>query len=126
MHVTAAVVACVLLVALGAVQLAVALGAPWGRFVWGGQHDGILPRHLRISSAVVIGVYVVFAVLLLDRAGVVDLLPEGFSRVAAWVLCGYLALGTVQNGISRSRPERLVMTPTTLALAVCALLVALA
>jgi hypothetical protein len=38
--------------------------------------------------------------------------------VTAWVLAAYFALGVVMNGISRSLPERLTMTPTALTLAV--------
>lgn len=43
----------------------------------------------------------------------------------AVVLVGYFALGIVVNGISRSLPERLVMTPVVTVLAVCCLVVAL-
>lgn len=125
MHTVAAVTACVLLALLGVFQLALALGAPWGRFAWGGQHERELPGRLRLGSAISIVLYAFFAVVLLDRAELVDVLPDAFSRVAAWVLFGYLALGVVMNGISRSRHERAVMTPVTLVLAVCALVVAL-
>lgn len=116
--------ACVVLAALAAFQLALALGAPWGRFAWGGQHERELPRPLRIGSAVSIALYALFAVLVLDRAGLVDVLPDAVSRVGTWVFVGYLALGVVMNGISRSRSERLVMTPTVVVLLVCAVVVA--
>ncbi len=42
-----------------------------------------------------------------------------------WVLTGYFTLGIVLNGISRSKPERNVMTPVSLLLAVLCLIVAL-
>ena len=112
------------LAALAAFQLALALGAPWGRFAWGGQHERELPRALRIASAASIALYALFAVLLLDRAALVDVLPDGVSSIGTWVLVGYLALGVVMNGISRSRSERLVMTPTVVVLLVCAVVVA--
>jgi hypothetical protein len=124
-HTLAAVVPCVVLAVLVVSQLALALGAPLGRFAWGGQHKRELPAQLRIGSAVSIIVYALFGVVLLDRAGLADILPDTVSRVAAWVLFAYFGLGVVLNGISRSRPERLAMTPTTLVLAVCTLLVAL-
>lgn len=117
--------ACVVLAALAAFQAALALGAPWGRFAWGGQHERELPRSLRIGSAASIALYGAFAVLLLDRAGLVEALPDTVSRVGTWVLVGYLALGVVMNGISRSRSERLVMTPTVVVLLACAVVVAL-
>ncbi|WP_100813256.1 hypothetical protein [Microbacterium lacus] len=41
----------VVLVGLAAFQLALALGAPWGHFAWGGQHR-VLPTGVRIGSVV--------------------------------------------------------------------------
>jgi hypothetical protein len=44
--------------------------------------------------------------------------------VSMWVLTAYFALGVLMNGISRSRPERLIMTPTALVLAALYLILA--
>lgn len=41
------------------------------------------------------------------------------------MLVGYFALGILMNAISRSLPERLVMTPVVFVLAVCCLIIAL-
>jgi hypothetical protein len=124
-HTAAAVLTCVILGLLVVFQLCLALGAPWGRLAWGGAHDGRLPRNLRVGSVVAIGLYVVFAAVLLDRAGVLDVVPwDRVVRVGSWLLVGYFGLGVVMNAISRSKAERAVMTPTTLVLAVCTALVA--
>jgi hypothetical protein len=124
-HTAAALLACVVLGALVVFQGCLALGAPWGRLAWGGRHEGRLPGSLRVGSLVSIALDALFAVLLLDRAGLVDVVAsDAVVRVAAWVLAGYLALGVVLNGISRSPAERAVMTPTALVLAVCAAVVA--
>lgn len=120
-----AAIAVALLSLIAVFQLALALGAPWGRFAWGGQHDRELPARLRVSSAFSIVLYAAFALVLLDRAGAVDLLPGSWSRVGTWVLLAFLSLGVVMNAASRSRHERAVMTPIALSLAVCTLLVAL-
>jgi hypothetical protein len=121
---SAAVVGVAVLGALAVFQAALVAGAPLGRFAWGGQHD-VLPRGLRIGSAVSIALYASFAVLMLQMAGATALLADGFVDVAIWVLTGYFALGIVLNAISRSRPERLVMTPTVLLLAAVCLVLAL-
>jgi preprotein translocase subunit SecG len=42
-----------------------------------------------------------------------------------WVMTAYFVLGVIMNGISRSKPERLIMTPTTAALAALYLVLAL-
>jgi hypothetical protein len=119
-----AVLACVLLAGLAVMQVGLAAGAPWGRLAWGGQHE-VLPRQLRISSAVSVVVYAAMTLLILDAARLVDVLSEGFADVAIWVLTAYFALGVPLNAISRGRIERAVMTPVVLLLAVCCLVVAL-
>jgi hypothetical protein len=120
----AAILAAAILAALAVFQLALAAGAPLGRFAWGGSHV-VLPRHLRVASAVSIVLYAVFALVLLDRAGLVEILSENASRIAAWVLAAYFALGIVMNAISRSRSERIVMTPVVALLAVLSAIVAI-
>ncbi len=120
-----AAVGVALLAALAAFQLALIAGAPLGRFAWGGQH-AVLPTRLRVGSAVSVLLYAVFVLLLLQAAGAVTVLPTRVGEVGLWVLTGYLVLGVALNAISRSRPERLVMTPVALALAVVCLVLALA
>lgn len=120
----AAIVLCVILAALAVFQLALALGAPIGRFAWGGQHR-VLPTRLRIGSAISIVIYAVIAVIALDRTGVVDVVSDVVSTVGMWVVFAYFVIGIPMNAISRSRPERYMMTPVVTVLAVLSLIVAL-
>lgn len=121
----AAIAFCILLGLLVCFQLALVAGAPWGRFAWGGQHEGALPARLRVGSVVSSVLYVLFGLVALDRSGVLVWLPAGVSQVAMWVVFAILAFGTVMNAISRSKPERFVMTLVALVLAILALVVAL-
>ena len=121
---TVAVLGVVLLGGLAVLQTALIAGAPLGRFAWGGQH-AVLPSRLRIGSAIAIALYVVFAAVMLQRAGAVDVLPAGPTAVALWVLTGYFALGVLVNAVSRSRSERSVMTPVSAVLAASCLVLAL-
>lgn len=121
---TAAIVLTVLLALLAVFQLALALGAPLGRFAWGGAHR-VLPARLRGGSLIAIVIYAVIALLALDRAGLVDLVPEPVSVVGMWVAFAYFLVGIPLNAISRSRAERLTMTPVVAVLALLSLLVAL-
>lgn len=116
----------VLIGALVVFQLALAAGAPWGRLAWGGQHPGVLPAGYRIASGVSAVAYGSIAVLALDCSGLIDAFPGRFSEAGMWIVFGFLVLGVLMNAISRSRPERLVMTPVASVLAILALLVALA
>lgn len=122
--VVASLVACAVLGGLAVLQICVAAGAPWGRLVWGGMHR-VLPRRLRIGSALSVVVYGGLAWVLLSRAGV---LPGGDTvavRILTWVAFAYFVVGIGMNAISRSRAERLTMTPVCVVLAAATLIVAL-
>lgn len=120
-----AVLACIILGCLAVFQVALVAGAPIGRFAWGGQHD-VLPRKLRIGSIVSILLYALFGYTALAQAGLVPVLVnQSFTGVFMWVLTGYFTLGVVMNAISRSKPERFVMTPVALVLAILFLLLSL-
>lgn len=121
---TAAIPLIVMLGLLALFQLALALGAPMGRFAWGGQHR-VLPTRLRIGSLVSIVIYAIIALLALDRVGAIDVVPDAVSTVGMWVVFGYFVLGIPLNAISRSPAERYTMTPVVTVLAVLSLFVAL-
>jgi hypothetical protein len=123
----AAVAFAAILAAVAVFQIALIAGAPLGHLAWGGQ-DRVLPPRKRGGSVVSVVLYVAFAMLGLERAGVIDLLPPGadtFLVIAMWVVAVYLALGILLNLASRSKPERYVMTPVAAVLAVLGVLVAL-
>ena len=121
----AAAMFCVLMAGLVVFQAALIAGAPLGHFAWGGQ-DRVLPIQKRLGSAVSIGLYLIFGVLILQRAGLADVIPwPGVVAVTTWVLAGYFLLGIVLNGISRSRPERWTMAPLCAVLTGLTVLVAL-
>lgn len=124
MAVTAAVVALIVLAALGALQLALAAGAPLGQFAWGGQNR-VLPPRLRGASVFAVVIYAVFALIIGQRAGLVRLLPAAVVDVGIWVVAAYLILGVLANLVSQSRSEKLVMTPIALLLCAAAWIVGL-
>jgi hypothetical protein len=114
----------VILAALAIFQLALVLGAPLGRYAWGGQHR-VLPARLRVGSAVAILIYALIVVIAFDRVGAIDVFPELFAQIAMWVVFGYFVLGIFANAASRSKPERAVMVPVTIVLAVLSFFIAL-
>ncbi|MFC7766021.1 hypothetical protein [Leucobacter soli] len=67
MNVVAALCATTILGALAVFQLALAFGAPAGRFAWGGRHR-VLPTGLRVGSGLSILLYAGLAAVLLARA----------------------------------------------------------
>ena len=122
----AAVVAYVLLAGLAVFQVALAAGAPLGHLAWGGKHP-VLPRGLRVASAVSVLVYALFAWLISRAvAYATDVGDDVTDYPLIWVLTAYFGLGIVANAISRSIPERLVMTPVAALLFASSLVIALA
>lgn len=115
MTIPAATFFCALLFGLGMFQLLLAAGAPVGHFAWGGQNR-VLPVRLRLGSVVSAALYAAFAMVALDRAGLISVLPDQVVQIAMWVVVGVLVLGTIPNLISRSTPERYVMAPLSLLL----------
>jgi hypothetical protein len=107
----AAVAICLLLVALAVFQVLLAFGAPLGRFAWGGQHR-VLPVALRVGSVVSLLIYALVLAVAAARADLISLdVSNTVVEVAAWGAAGYFLLGIGLNLASRSRPERIVMTP---------------
>ena len=113
--VVAAVSVLTLIAGLSVLQLALAAGAPWGRLAWGGRFP-VLPPALRLGSVVAVLIHLVTGTVLASRAGLVSVLPASAVTVLAWVVTATFALGVLTNLASRSRPERLVMIPLSLAL----------
>lgn len=121
----AAYIACAVLTGLMVFQAALILGAPIGRFAWGGMNK-VLPAKLRAGSGVAIVLYVIFAIFILDKSGLLDgPVDNTVVSVGMWVITGYFVLGVFMNGISRSKSERAVMTPVAAVLAISFLVVAL-
>ncbi len=121
---TAAWIFAAMIAGLALFQVALAAGAPWGRFAWGGAHEK-LPAGFRIGSLVSLLVYGTCAAIILDRAGLVEAVSDDVSRTGAFVVAGFMSLGVAMNAISRSKPERFTMTPVALVLAGTAWVVAL-
>lgn len=121
----AAALFCVLMAALTVFQAALIIGAPLGQFAWGGQ-DRVLPVRKRLGSVISIGLYLVFLVVVVQRAGLAEVIPwPAVVDVVIWVLVAYFVLGIGLNSVSRSKPERWTMAPLCAVLAALTLIVAL-
>ncbi len=104
-------------------QVALVLGAPWGRLTLGGRFSGRLPTRIRGVAAFSALLLVFFILIVLSRADVAlpALLP--MARIAIWPVIAYSAIGVVLNSITKSRWERILWVPVTLLMLVCSLLV---
>ncbi len=118
-----AIVACAILFSLSIFQVLLIAGAPYGKYAWGGAHT-ILPKNLRISSALSVCLYILFSVTILSRAEIILESTPKWIDICMWVFTAYFSVGIIMNALSRSKSERIVMTPVAVALTVCFLYVA--
>ena len=123
----AAVVAAVLYAGLVLFQLALALGAPWGRAAYGGQ-SARLPVRLRVASAVAAVIWSGVALCVLRYGGfaVWAPVPDAWLPVVSWVVVALGAIAIVMNAITRSSLERAIWLPVSILMFATVLTVAIA
>ena len=120
-----ALVATLVLGLVMVLQVLLAAGLPLGQAAWRGQYR-VLPPALRWASLATVGMLGLAAWVVLARAGLVAPGAEPAAvQVATWVCAGFFALNTVGNITSRSLVERYGMTPVTVLLVSCFMVVAL-
>ena len=88
-------------------QVALILGAPWGRLTQGGQTEGPLPLSGRIIAAVSIGILIAIPVALLSADG----RWPNWPNWTAWGAVAVLSISTVLNWITPSSAERKLWGP---------------
>lgn len=93
------------------------LGLPYGEFAMGGKHR-IMPSQMRVACAISVVIQLV-AILYLLQAGHVISIGLPFDRAVCYFFTVYLILNTVLNILSKSKKERLVMTPLSLITGIC-------
>lgn len=95
------------------------LGLPLGDLTMGGRYK-VFPKKLRIVLVSQLLLQVFFVIVILQMGGY---LPLWFShkttRIILIVMAVYLSLNVLMNLASKSRKERLIMTPLSLIAAVC-------
>jgi hypothetical protein len=102
-------------------QLALAAGAPLGRFTAGGRFARRLPPLWRGLALVQAGLLAAMACAVLDRGGAIYLrLPPA----AFWLALSVTGLTLLANALSPSAPERMLWMPITLAMTAAAVGVA--
>jgi len=121
---TAAYIFSILTVVVMLFQLALALGAPWGELAMGGKFPGRFPPKLRVSAIVQMLLLAFAAFVVLIRA---ELVLESFfelSKSAIWFVVALCVVSAILNTITPSKKERILWSPVTIILVVCAVVVA--
>ncbi len=96
-----------MLAGIAVFQLLLALGKPYGKYAWGGQHPGVLPMGYRIASGVSIAVYGFLISVVLSATGIINIYSDSFENTGMWAVVALSAISVLMNAVSRSKPERL-------------------
>ena len=107
-------------------QLLLVFGAPFGEYVLGGQQR-VLPMKMRIVSCFFSLFFVIVGVSWLQFTGVINgLLHPLFIKVLLIIHTVFLAYAIIGNGlITKSKKEKYVMTPISIAGFLCGLFILL-
>lgn len=93
---------CTMITVVIGFQVALILGAPWGRLTQGGQVDGALPLPGRIIAALSIPILGAMALAILSADGY----WPNWPRWTAWAALAVIFVSTVLNWITPSAAER--------------------
>jgi len=100
-------------------------GVPLGEYAMGGKYR-VMPLKSRIVTAVTVVIQLFGIVVLLHGGGIIDSgLPGSIVKVACYVYAIYLSLNVLMNIASKSKKEKLFMTPLSFIVAVCFWMVAM-
>jgi len=113
------VIYCALIAGVAGFQVALILGAPWGRLTQGGQIEGPLPRSGRLAAAASIVVLVAMALAVLSADG----RWPGWPSWTGWSAVALNAVIMVLNWITPSTAERNLWGPITTVMVALALAV---
>jgi hypothetical protein len=109
---------------VGAFQIALILGTPWGEFTLGGRWSDQLPTKVRFIPVLSLLLLVGLSAIILAHAGFDIPFVQQQPHFLAWVVVGYCALGSVLNAVTPSKRERHLWLPVVLCMLALSLVVA--
>ncbi len=120
-----AVTASIGFIGLAIFQLLLALGKPYGKAAWGGKHE-ILPVPLRFASLGAILIFIILTLSILEKAHIIFVINnENFVTYAIWIFSFFFSVNTLGNFLSKSKIEKVIMTPVSLLLSISCFIVAI-
>lgn len=120
-----ALIVIVIFIGLSVFQLLLALGKPYGKMSYGGTQEDVLPRKFRIMSALAIIIFLIASTFVLVKIEIIKDFPfPEIVDLGIWFFALFLALNSITNATSKSKSERLLMTPFSLIACLCLLIIA--
>ncbi|WP_083391995.1 hypothetical protein [Bacillus sp. MUM 13] len=111
--------------AVALLYMLLALGFPFGNLAMGGKHK-VMPKKMRAACAFSALVQLAAIVFLLKTGDIISAdIPKNMAKGACYFFACYLLINTILNGMSKSKKEKLVMTPLSFLTAMCFFITAL-
>lgn len=116
----ATVIGTILTLGIIVLQILLCLGYPFGEYAMGGKFK-VYPIRMRIGNLFSILILLFFNLVLLQLGHIesIALFSNNVCKTIGYCIAGYLLLNTIMNACSRSRKERIVMTPVSFITAIC-------
>ncbi|MDO9629181.1 MAG: hypothetical protein Q7I99_04700 [Acholeplasmataceae bacterium] len=92
-------------------QLALAFGAPLGKYANGGKFPGSLPKNMRFLPFIQIAILWFFLYIVLIKTEMIGNHPNAIGSIGIWFVVFFFFLGSIMNLITPSKPERMVWGP---------------
>ncbi|MBP1971015.1 putative membrane protein SirB2 [Virgibacillus natechei] len=118
------IIVAIMFVSLAIFQVLLTLGYPFGEFTLGGYYK-ILPKKLRVVSAVSALILLFMGLVFLKHTNVLNGLDFLPTNILVWIIIISLGLMTLANLISQSKKERHTMTPLSGVAFILCLIIAL-
>jgi len=106
-------------------QLALAFGAPLGKFANGGKFPGSLPKNMRFVPLIQIAILWFFLYIVLIETNIIINQISAIGSIGIWFVLAFFFMGSVLNLITPSKPERMVWGPVNVLTFIAILLIAI-
>ena len=104
------IIVAILFASIAVFQILLSLGYPLGEYAMGGYYK-VFPKKLRIASVVNALILLFMGFVFLQHTNVLIGIDFLSTNILVWIITIFLGINTIANLISRSKKERLVMTP---------------
>ena len=95
-------------------QILLLLGLPLAEYSWGGKYKGVLPKKMRIISLPTSLILMFFGFVFLIHTKEIYIGFNLPTYIFVWIFTILMAINTLGNLASKSKKERIVMSPLTI------------
>ena len=94
-------------------------GLPLGELTMGGQYK-VFPKKLRVVLFIQLFLQIFFVIIILQKGNIMPLwFSYNTTKIICIIMAIYLSLNVLMNLASKSKKEKIIMTPLSLIAAIC-------